>query len=155
MTLPEVVSLGKLTVVPPFEIPGIGTAAAYASGDALGTKFELAGVPKSGRIIEARFHDLDNEGIDKELWVLDGNFTAQADNDAFALSDADNLQVIAVFVFSTWRPATNNQVGLTLNTPAAYFAPHGKLFCQIKTLGVDNIAAGSIPRLSLVIERHA
>ena len=133
------------------EVPGIGAAAAYATGDAMGTVFTLR-VPSRGTIREVFFHDLDDEGLNKELWLFSGPITAAADNAAFSIADADNLITVAVFLFDAWRDAVNNQVGMTANTPVDYEAPTGLLHCQVKTLGADNIAAGAMPFISMVIE---
>ena len=145
---------GRLVNIGPLLIPGIGAAAAYTANDQMGAVFRITGVPVLGSIADCRFHDLDDEGIDKEIWLFSGEPTLAADNAAFSLSDTDLLNVVGVFVFSTWRDAVNNQLGLTSNTPASYSAPAGILYGAVKTLGADNIAAGSEPRLSLVIERY-
>ena len=135
----------------PVEIQGIAAADALDANDAMGSKFIL-NVPDRGTIREVFFHDLDDEGINKELWCFSRDFTAAANDAAFSCTDADNLNVAAVFLFSTWRDADTSQVGMTANTPVDYYAPEGQLFCQVKTLGADNIAAGSMPRISMLIE---
>lgn len=140
-----------LYIIPPTQIPGIGAAAAYAAGEQMGTALCLE-VPEKGTILEMRWHDLDDEGLNKEVWCFDYEPTLAADNAAFAIADSENMKVQAIFLFDTWRDATNNQVGFTTNTPAAYFVPEGKLWLAAKTMGADNIAAGAMPMLSLVIE---
>ena len=120
----------------------------------MGTAFSFP-VPEYGSILEVRFHDRDDEGLNKELWLFKASPTLAADNAAFSIADVDNLQVVAVFVFSNWRDAVNNQIGLTSNTPVSYVATQGQLYGAVKTLGVDNIAAGSEPMLSFVIERFS
>lgn len=140
-----------LYIIPPTQIPGIGAAAAYAASDQMGTALMLE-VPKKGTILEMRWHDLDDEGLNKEVWCFDFEPTLAADNAAFSLADSENFKVQAIFLFDVWRDAVNNQVGLTANTPAAYYVPEGQLWLAVKTLGTDNIAAGAMPMLSLVIE---
>ena len=154
----------RLYNVLPFFVPGIGAAAAYASDDQFGAVFTFS-APAQGVIRDLRFHDRDNEGIDKEIWLFDVLPTLAADNAAFSLSDADNTHVIAVFAVTTWRLAVNNQIGFTANTPAAYTLSgvdmsvginpdaNGTVWGAVKTKGADNIAAGSEPLLSFVIER--
>ena len=132
-------------------VPGVVPAAAYATGDAMGTTFVLP-VPTRGTIREVFFHDIDDEGINKELWCFSSGITAAADNSAFSIADADNLNVRAVFVFDAWRDAVDSQVGMTANTPVDYEALGGILVCQVKTLGADTIAATAIPSISMVIE---
>lgn len=135
-------------------IPGIGAAAAYALDDQMGTAFSFV-APSCGIIREVRFHDLDDEGIDKEIWLFEDSPTLAADNAAFSIADADNLRVIAVFLIGTWRDAVNNQVGLTMNTPAAYnLGEQQTIFGAVKTKGADNIAADALPQLSFVIEPY-
>ena len=55
------------------EIPGIGAAVAYASGDAFGTKFSI-NVPNEGTIATLVFIDRDDEGITKEFILFDAEF---------------------------------------------------------------------------------
>ena len=153
----------RLYNVLPFVVPGIGAAAAYASDDQFGAVFTFS-APAQGVIRDLRFHDRDNEGIDKEIWLFDVLPTLAADNAAFSLSDADSTHVIAVFAVTTWRLAVNNQIGFTANTPAAYTLSaidptminpdaNGTVWGAVKTKGADNIAAASEPLLSFVIER--
>lgn len=140
-----------LVTSPVISIPGIGLAAAYANGDAFGTTFQIT-APPVGKIVEVKFFDLDFEGIDKEIWCFSEPPTEQTDNAAFSVADTDIVNVIAVFVISTWRTATASKVGFTANTPADYVLPGDILYCQIKTLGTDNIAAGAEPRVRFVFE---
>ena len=148
---PELTTVGRSVDVGPIVIPGIGTGVAYAALDQFGQHITIP-VPRRGQILEVRFHDLDDEGIDKELWLFRWPPVLAADNAAFSLSDTDNPGVVAIFLFSTWRDAVNNQIGFSANTPASYYAPEGVLYGALKTLGADNIAAGSLPSISLVIE---
>ena len=144
----------RLYRVAPFIVPGIGAAVAYANDDAMGTQFAFQ-APSKGIIREVKFHDLDNEAIDKEIWLFDTTATLAADNAAFSIADADCLNVIAVFTMTTWRAAVNNQIGFTSNTPVVYDLMDGRttIFGGVKTKGANNIAAGSEPRLSFLIER--
>lgn len=142
----------RLIRIEPFIIPSIGTAAAYATDDAMGLMFRFT-APCQGIIREIAFHDFDNEGIDKEVWLFRSAPTLAADNAAFSILDVDCKQVIAVFAVTTWRAAVNNQIGFSSNTPAAYDLLGGTtIYGGVKTKGADNIAAGSEPYLSFVIE---
>lgn len=130
-------------------VPGIGTAAAYATGDAFGTKFAID-VPEDGTITNVMFLDYDDEGIDKELLLFSEDFAPTADNAAFAVSDADLSKCVGPIPITRWLNYANNQVGYA--TPAlSYHAPTGKLYGQLVTRGADNIAAGAIPDLLLVV----
>ena len=63
MDIDNVVTVvGKTFATSFFDIPGIVTGAAYASGDAFGAKLVLP-VPKAGTINTVLMQDLDWEGI--------------------------------------------------------------------------------------------
>ena len=146
---------GRLFQVEPFEIPGITAADALDANDAFGAIFTFE-VPKRGTIVEALFYDLDDEGINKELWIFRANplQTLATSDAAFALTDFQLLRAWRVITFSTWKDAANGQLGQTTDTPLWYTAPEGRLWFQFKTTGADNIAAGSMPQLSMLIERY-
>ena len=131
-------------------VPGIGTAAAYASGDAFGTVMVLE-FPESGIIESARFIDLDNEGVNKELWLFTAEIAGSADNAVFAPTDEELLHIEAIILFDTWRTANLNQVGAEDSLAISYSAPRRTLWGQFVTRGADNIGAGNIPRFSLRI----
>ena len=132
-------------------IPGIGTGAAYAASDQFGTLIAITGVPLKGTIAGAWFYDFDNEGLNKELWIFSAPVTLADDNAAFAVSDTDLTSAVDVITFNTWNTATNNQLGIQGDTPLTYDLGTSTLYLAVKTLGVDNIAAGSIPRIKLTI----
>ena len=131
------------------EIPGIGTAVAYATAEAFGTRFPIV-VPVEGTIAQVTFLDFDDEGINKELVLFSREFTATADNAAFNPSDADLNFCLGVISIDTWYNYSANQVGVA--TPAFhYVAPSGTIYGQFVTRGADNIAAGSIPKFFVVV----
>ena len=139
----------------PFVIPGVGAAAAYAAADQFGILFQIPAFQR-GIIRELRFHDLDNEGIDKELILFRRSVTLAADNAAFTLGDVDNLAIIGFFTISTWVVlGSTSQIGHSQNVPAQYDLGDGNttIWGAFRTKGTDNIALGSEPQLSLVIER--
>ncbi len=152
---PPTVAVGRLVYVPPFVVPGITAADALDAGDAMGSVFSVA-VPPAGAIVKAQYFDQDDEGISKELWLfrLDVTSGAPASDAAFALTDANLLQVVDVLTFSTFRDATNGQVSMSVDVPCWYATSGGVLWMQLKTTGADNIAAGSMPMLSFTIERY-
>lgn len=143
--------VGQSFKVGPRPVEGIGTASAYADLDAFGGKLTFV-VPLKGWITNAIFHDLDDEGLSKELYLFNQDFTAITDNNPFALSDADNLKIVAVITFGVFKDAGNNQIGLFKGEPVRYHAPSGRLWGQFQTRGADNIAAGNIPQFTLYIE---
>ena len=85
------------------ETPTI-TAGAYASLDAVGGKleFENARTPYSnhGHIRRASISDKGQQNALLYLVLFSEDFTATADNAAFAVSDADLLNVVAVIEFA-------------------------------------------------------
>lgn len=132
-----------------FQIPGIGTAAAYTAGDAFGVKFMLT-VPEMGTISNVIFIDLDDEGKAKELVLFDNDFTGTADNAAFDPTDADTRNCVGVVSIDTFYNYGSNQIGVS--TPALSFvAPRKVLWCQLVTRGADNIAADNIPWIRVVV----
>ena len=131
------------------EIPGIGTGAAYATADAFGIRFSIV-VPVEGTIAQVTFLDFDDEGLNKELVLFSREFTATADNSAFAPSDADLEFCLGVISIDTWYNYSSNQVGIAI--PAFHYtAPSGTLYGQFVTRGADNIAAGSVPKFFMVV----
>ena len=133
------------------EIPGIGAAVAYASGDAFGTKFSI-NVPNEGTIATLVFIDRDDEGITKEFILFDAEFSPTADNSAFTVSDTDMARCIGNIIVDS-ADFTNfaaNQICVA--SPAlAYKVTNGRIWCQVVTRGADNIAAGSSPQFFVVI----
>ena len=150
---PQVPVRSRLVKIGPVPIPGIAAASALAASDAMGIAFVLS-VPRSGVIVKAFFHDLDDEGLGKELWILDASFTAAANNDPFSLADADLHKIVGVLIFNNYRDAVNAQISDSAQTPLWYSVPNGEFHCQLKTYGADNIAIGAMPLVSLLIESY-
>ena len=149
-----VVALGRLVQVST-EVPGITAADAFDALDMFGQVFSLE-VPRAGAIVKALYYDLDDENITKDLWIFSADpGTMPASDVAFSLTDAQSLLVVDVLTFSSFRDGINNRVGYTTDTPCWYMAPLGRLWFALQTPGADNIAAGSFPRVSLVIEKYA
>lgn len=143
--------VGKTIQTAFIEVPGIGTGAAYATGDAFGTKFVFDGVPKSGVIHTAIFLDKDDEGIETDLVMFSADFSATADNSAFAVSDSDMENFIGTITWDTFKNFVNNQVSTAAALGVTYVAPGGRIFCQCVTRGTPNIAAGNEPKIRLLI----
>ena len=149
VTTAGAIKVSSALAAPRIPIPGIGTGAAYTSGDAFGAKFSFP-APAEGTIATVVFRDYDDEGLSKEIVLFNTEFTATADNDPFAVSDVDLRNCVGVVSISTFYNFGNNQMGVA--TPALYYkAPLNRLFGQVVTRGADNIAVGSIPDISLVV----
>lgn len=130
--------------------PGIGPAAAYADLDALGTLFPIM-VPVSGIIQTALYYDLDDEGLQVDLWLFDAPVATQTDNAALTLADPDLVKTVGRIQFTSFADAANGQVAIATNLGLAYVAPQRRLYGQVQARGALNIAAGSEPRFTLII----
>ncbi len=88
------------------------TAGAYSALDAVGGKleFEDARTPHSnaGVIVQAHISDKGKQNALLYLVLFDQDFTPTADNDAFAVSDADLLNVVGVIEFAVANYASFN-----------------------------------------------
>ena len=132
-------------ITPAIDIGGIGTGAAYASGDAFGG-LNVVDVPVQGIISNVWFFDKDDEGLAKEIVLFDRPFQPTADNSAFAPLDDDLSDCVGVINIDLFYNYSLNQVG-NANPALLYHAPLGKLWFQSVTRGADNIAAGSVPQI--------
>lgn len=143
---------GKTYITPIFSIPGIVTGAAYADLDAMGVAFSIA-VPYSGVIQTAIYYDLDDEGLQLDLWLLDSQPAIQTDNSALAFTDSDLQKVIpgSPLRFTTFADAANGQTSSLSNIGAGYCNPTRRLWIQAQARGALNIAASSEPRFRFVI----
>ena len=153
--LPLLPVRGGLYTTGKIRIPGITTGDAEDANDQFGSLIPFS-VPKAGAIVNALYIDRDDEGIGKELWLFNGAFVTLAANDAaFALDDAGLALNVGVLTFAVFKDAANGQIGVTADLPLWYVAPEGLLWGAFKTLGADNIAAGSEPLIELIIEPYA
>ena len=80
------------------------TAGAYSALDAVGGKLEFEDVRTAfsnhGHIVRAMLSDKGKQSSLLHLILFSEDFTATADNAAFAVSDADLLNVVAVIDFT-------------------------------------------------------
>ena len=110
------------------ETPTI-TAGAYSALDAVGGKLEFVNArtpfDNSGHIVQAHISDKGKQNALLYLVLFSQDFTATADNAAFAVSDADLLNVVGVLEFAV----------------ASYSSFNANSFCAIGFLG----AAVEIP----------
>ncbi len=143
------------TVTRLVKVPGIGAAAEYADGDAFGTLIKLHDVFRpekcSGTIVQVFFLDKDDEGKNKDVPIFIREFTATADNSAFAPSDDALMGCRTTISISTWSNWDSNQFGEAsgANRWISGESPH--LWTQIVTRSTDNIAAGSEPWIGIVV----
>lgn len=101
------------------------TAGAYSALDAVGGKLEFEDAcsqyANHGRIRQAHISDKGKQNALLYLVLFDRDFTETADNDAFAISDADLLHVVAVIEFAV----------------DSYASFNANSFCTMGFLGVD------------------
>ena len=124
--------------------PGIATGAAYADLDALGIHFSFE-VPQSGVIQSAIYYDLDDEGLQVDLWLLDDAPTVQTDNSAIAFIDHDLIKVITRIQFMSFADAANGQFAESKAIGKAYVQKNKRMWAQCQARGALNIAAGNLP----------
>ena len=151
VTLDELVQVAYKVVKTGFvTVPGIGTGAAYASGDALGTRFSFE-VPLFGIIETAVLLDKDDEGIETDLVLFSDDFVDTADNSPFDVSDSDLQRFVSTITFGSFKNFASNQVSVAAALGIAYVTPSRRLWAQLVTRGTPNIAAANIPMVSLTI----
>ena len=131
---------------------GIGTGAAYADLDSMGTTaFTFTNVPSSGVIESALYFDLDDEGLQVDLWLFNAAPAAQTDNSAFALTDAELQTVIGVISFTSFSDAANGQFSARNGMGLGYVVPGNTIYAQLQARGALNIAASNLPAFKLLI----
>ena len=134
----------------PILIPGIVTGAAYTSGYCFGTQFAIK-VPKQGRLNGAIFFDLDDEGLQTDLEIFSAPIKQVADNAAFAPTDAELLALITELQFFAFDDHGTGQTSEVKNFGKDYVCPSGEFRIQAVARGVQNIAAGHLPKVQLFI----
>lgn len=137
------------------QVPGIATASAYQTGDAFGTMIVFENVFRpgkhSGRIVSVFFQDFDSEGIQKDLVLFTRPFTGTADNDVFAVGDIDASASLGVIEIKEFVDCGGFYVGRKDDVNFWMNGESQNLYAQLVTRGTDNIAAGSIPNIAIVV----
>ena len=141
------------------------TAGAYSSLDAVGGKLEFENArtkfSPAGHIVQAFVSDKGKQNALLYLVLFSEDFTETADNDAFAVSDADLLNVVAVIEFAVANYASFNAnsfcamgfLGIEVNLPFELEDGGTSLFGQlyVKT-STPTYTSTSDLRVSLCIE---
>lgn len=70
------------------------TAGAYTGGDVCGGLMAFDTLATGGDIVQLNIHDRDNEKAAGRFWLFSDRPGAVADNDPFAVADADNNKII-------------------------------------------------------------
>ena len=126
------------------------TAGAYSANDAVGglLTFASAGratISEGGSIlIDVLIVDDAGQDAELELWLFNQTFTAMSDNAAWAPSEADLENCIAVVstVGSTWRAAgTPSVINIECTRRIDLISAGTSLFGQLVTRGTPTYAA--------------
>ena len=123
---------------------------AYTADDAFGGKGRL-NVPPVGTITQVLFYDLDDEGIPLDVVLFESDFTATADDAAFAVSDDDAKKCIGVVSISSFLNCGTFQIGQSFPT-LSYSVLSGVIFYQCIIRGAPTVAAGSEPYLRFWVQ---
>lgn len=130
---------------------GITTGAAYADKDAIGTTAMEFTVPQTGIIETANYYDLDDEGLQVDLWLFTAAPAAQTDNSAFTLTDAELQTCVGVIEFTSFADATNGQFSQRKGLGLGYYSNGGTLYGQLQARGALNIASSNLPGFRLLV----
>lgn len=137
------------TIKRSLQVPGVGTGAIYAAGEAFGTVIKLAGVFRpekgSGSLVGVVFHDLDDEGSQIDAVFFSQQVTTTADNAAFAILDEENLLCLGAVSITEFFNWGNNQVGVLRNLSVPLVAEGPDIYVRLVTQGTPTIAAGAVP----------
>lgn len=139
------------------QVPGIGTGAAYADGDAFGGLITFPEVfraeKRSGVIVAVLLFDLDDEGLALDMPLFARPITPTADNGPFALSDDGLLAcrgAVAIPTAAFWNWGSN-QLAVVKDVGLWVQSDDTNLYTQLVARGALNIAAGAIPWLGVVV----
>ena len=134
-----------------YQIPGIGTAAAYAALDGFGTELRIPDVPTHWMLTQIDYFDPDDEGLLMRVWLANETLgVTSADNDALVIPDA-NLRRLrgAPVAISAYGDANTGQIGSVTSIDRLMYTPTG-LFVQMQSGDVPNIAAGALPSIRFI-----
>ena len=145
---------GKLHDTGMFVVPGIVQAAAYASGDAMGTEFVL-NVPNHGIIQTISVVDKDSEELQFDIVMFskgDPDAPVVNDNAAYDFHDERSVDFVGKITVTAADYITFNDNSVaTLNPQQAYHTPTGQLYCRLVTRGVPNYTAATDLSLRIFI----
>jgi len=144
------VTVGKVFKTPLMQPPGIVTGVAYTDLEAMGTAFSFR-VPVSGIIQSANYYDLDDEGLQVDLLLMDNEPAVQTDNSPVSFSDDDLIKIVTRIQFTTFADVTNGQFSEVKNIGRPYVQENRVLWAQLQARGALNIAAGNLPMFRIFI----
>ena len=128
------------------QIPGIGTAAAYAALDQFGTELWVPDIPEFWLLTQVDYIDPDDEGLLMYAWLANRTLGATSvDNDPLVLPDGNLSRVLGVpIAIGSYGDANTGQIGSTSSINRLMYTPTG-LYVLMQSGGVPNIAAGALP----------
>ena len=126
------------------DVDGIDYGSAYTALDAVGNPIPVKGVPKAGEIRTVLVMDEDKEELAYVLHLFSELLEdPTADDAAFDVQPVDLTKQIGEIQVTNADYSTS--AGSSLATVGGlglqFAAPKGPVYCQLKTLGVPNIAA--------------
>ena len=143
----------RLIRTPHQVVTGVISGAAYADGDALGTRFTVS-VPTAGTIRTVLLTDMDKEALSVSMLMFDKAFDGGTDNAAFDLTDNDREAWVGSLSVTNFESLNDNALGLARGA-WDYVAPQGQIWIQALTRGAQNLSAGTDYGVSFVIEDHS
>lgn len=142
-------------------VTGVTTATtAYTAGDQVGTQITLANAARvsggGGTIIGVTLIDQSDIIGAYDVVIFDSSATLAADNAAFAISDADSLDIVAVVQLAGAFDLTNNRIGQAYNLAIPYVCNGGTslyagLICRA---GHTFFTSGALPQINVYVERN-
>lgn len=141
----------KIITVTPTVSTGI-----YTAGDAEGGLMTFAGATgarKTGMIATLIIVDKDEEATQTDIACFSATFTATADNAAWAISDADAANLVALISVpaASFVDIGDAKVAVISNVNQVIRTAGTSLFCQMATRGTPTFTATTDIQVSLTI----
>jgi len=140
-------------------VTGVTTATtAYTAGDQVGTLVSLTGAARatggSGTIVAVQLIDQSDIMGAVDVVFSRASITLAADNAAYAISDADSLNVIGLVQLAGAYDIGNNRIAQAYNLAVPYDCSGGTtLYASIITrIGHTFFTAGALPQLVVWVE---
>lgn len=137
---------------------GLTTATtAYSVGDQVGTQFTFAGAARAsggtGTVVGAMVIDAQDIIGPYDLVLFRSSVTLASDNAAFAISDADALNLIGVIQMAGAIDLGNNRIAQAYNLAMPYDCSGGtSLFGALVTRSAHTFFAGGVGSLQVILQ---
>ena len=140
-------------------LSGVTTATtAYTAGDQVGTQVSLTGAARasggSGTIVAVQLIDQSDIIGAYDVVFSRASITPASDNAAFAISDADSLNVVGLVALAGAYDIGNNRIAQATNLAVPYDCSGGTtLYANLITrYGHTFFTAGALPQLVVWVE---